>query len=91
LHEQLTEHQKETATSDTITQQMNTKLNTLISDLSQHQQQTAAESHVSNTSWTFHPMPPTLPTPQTVMQLTHQNTSASIPGHFSFETCTNNH
>jgi len=41
LHEQLTEHKEQTATTDTITQQMNTKLNTLISDLSQHQRQTS--------------------------------------------------
>ena len=52
LHEQLTEHKEQTATTDTITQQMNTKLNTLISGLSQHQQQTAAESAQFQTSLT---------------------------------------
>ena len=52
LREQLTEHKQQTATTDTITQQMNTKLNTLISDLSQHQQQTAAESAQFQTSFT---------------------------------------
>ena len=51
LHEQLTEHKEQTATTDTTTQQMNTKLNTLISDLSQHQQQTAAESAQFQTSF----------------------------------------
>ena len=51
LHEQLTEHKQQTVTTDTITQQMNTKLNTLISDLSQHQQQTAAESAQFQTSF----------------------------------------
>ena len=51
LREQLTEHKQQTTTTDTITQQMNTKLNTLISDLSQHQQQTAAESAQFQTSF----------------------------------------
>ena len=52
MNKQLTEHKQQTATTDTITQQMNTKLNTLISDLSQHQQQTAAESAQFQTSFT---------------------------------------
>ena len=52
LRDQLTEHKQQTATTDTKTQQMDTKLNTLISDLSQHQQQTAAESAQFQTSFT---------------------------------------
>ena len=52
LRDQLTEHKQQTATTDTKTQQMDTKLNTLISDLSQHQQQTAAESAQFHTSFT---------------------------------------
>ena len=52
MNEQLTEHKKQTATTDAVTKQMNTKLNTLISNFSQHQQQTAAESAQFQTSFT---------------------------------------